>query len=82
MIPVSKCRGVVYEIPVKECEHKYIGQTKRSLSIRLEENHSDTLPANILKKTEKNSFNETCNPGAQRGYMAPGVRSKFGALML
>jgi len=49
IVPVSKCRGVVCEIPCRECEHKYIGQTKRSLSTRLKEYHRDTLPKNILK---------------------------------
>jgi len=51
--PGSKRRGVVCEVPCRECEHKYIGQTKRSLSTRFEEHQRDTLPENILKNPEK-----------------------------
>jgi len=52
-VPASKLRGVVYEIPCGCCEHRYIGERKRSLSTRLKEHHRDALPRNILKKPEK-----------------------------
>jgi len=55
-VPASKPRGVVYEIPFGNCEHRYIGETKRSLSTRLKEHHRDTLPRNILKNPEKTAL--------------------------
>ena len=58
VVPASKRRGVVYEIPCGS----YVGETKRSLSTRLKEHHRDTLPRNILKNPEKNSVNKTCSP--------------------
>jgi len=61
-VPACKRRGVVYEIPCGSCEHRYIGETKRSLSTRLKEHHRDTLARNILKNPEKNSVNKTCSP--------------------
>ena len=61
-IPASKRRGVVYEIQCGNCEHRYIGETKRSLSTRLKEHHRDTLPRNIPKKNRKNSVNKTRSP--------------------
>ena len=53
---VSKRRGVVYEIPCESCEHRYIGETKRSLSTRLKEHHRDALPRHILKNPEKTAL--------------------------
>jgi len=47
-VPTNKRRGVVYEIPCGNCEHRYIGETKRSLGTRLKGHHRDTLPRNIL----------------------------------
>jgi len=61
-VPASKPRGVVYETPCGNCQHRYIGETKRSLSTKLKEHHRDTLPRNILKNPEKNSVNKTWNP--------------------
>jgi len=55
-VPASKRRGVVYEIPCGSCEHRYIGETKRSLSTRLKEHHRDTLTRNILKNPEKTAL--------------------------
>ena len=55
-IPASKRQGVVYEIPCRSCEHRYIGETKRRLSTRLKEHHRDTLPRNILKNPEKTAL--------------------------
>jgi len=43
IVSASKCRDVVCEIPCGECEHKYIGQTKRSLSTRLKEYLKDSF---------------------------------------
>jgi len=54
--PASKRRGVVDEIPCGNCEHRYIGETKRSLSTRLKEHHRDTSPRNILKNPEKTAL--------------------------
>ena len=54
-VPASKRRGV-YEIPCGSCEHRYIGETKRSLSTRLKEHNRDTLPRNILKNPEKTAL--------------------------
>ena len=34
--PFSRC-GVVYEIKCKDCDNKYIGQTKNSLNTRLQQ---------------------------------------------
>jgi len=55
-VPASKRRGVVYEIPCGSCEHRYIGEIKRSLSTRLKDHHRDTLPRNILKIPEKTAL--------------------------
>jgi len=55
-VPASKRRGVVYEIPCGNCERRYIGETKRSLSTRLNEHHRDTLPRNSLKNPEKTAL--------------------------
>jgi len=55
-VPASKRRAVVYEIPSGSCEHRYIGETKRSLSTRLKEHHRDTLLRNILKNPEKTAL--------------------------
>jgi len=55
-VPASKRRDVVYEIPCGSCEHRYIGETKRSLSTRLKEHHRDALPRNILKNREKTAL--------------------------
>ena len=63
--PASKRRGVVYEIPCESCEHRYIGETKRSLSTRLKEHHRDALPRNVLKNPEKTAL--TKHP-AQSGH--------------
>jgi len=43
IVSASECRGEVYEIPRGECEHKFMGQTKRSLSTQLKQHHSDTV---------------------------------------
>jgi len=55
-VPASKRRDVVYEIPCGSCEHRYIGETKRSLSTRLKEHHRDALPRNVLKNPEKTAL--------------------------
>ena len=36
-VPEEKKRGVVYEVPCKECGKTYIGKTKRTLKVRLGE---------------------------------------------
>ena len=36
-IPEDRKRGVVYEVPHKECHQTYIGETKRMLKVRLGE---------------------------------------------
>ena len=36
-IPEEKKRGVVYKVPCKECHQTYIGETKRTLKVRLSE---------------------------------------------
>ena len=71
-VRASKPRGVVYEIPCENCEHRYIGETKRSLGTKLKEHHRDTLPRNILKNPDKNSVNKTCSPKWPR--FQPGLR--------
>jgi len=48
--------GVVYEIPCGNCEHRYTGETKQSLSTRLKEHHRDTLLGNILKTPQKSAL--------------------------
>jgi len=54
VVPAYKRRGVIYEIPCGNCERRYIGETKRSLSTRLKEHHRATLPyLEILLKTQK-----------------------------
>jgi len=50
IVSASKCQGVVCEIPCGECEHKYIGETKRSLSTRLKEYQRNNLPKNPKKQ--------------------------------
>ena len=55
-VPASKRRGVVYKIPCGSCEHRYISETKRSLSSRLKEHHRDALPRNIAKNPEKTAL--------------------------
>ena len=34
-IPEQKKKGVVYEVPCKDCHRVYIGETKRTLKVRL-----------------------------------------------
>jgi len=41
IVPASQHPGVGYEIPCGDCEHKYVGKMKRSLSTRLKEHHRD-----------------------------------------
>ena len=36
-MPEERKRGVVYEVPCKECSKTYVGETKRTLKVRLEE---------------------------------------------
>ena len=36
-IPEEKKTGVIYEVPCKECPQTYIGETKRTLNVRLSE---------------------------------------------
>ena len=36
-VPEERKRGVVYEVPCKECSKTYIGETKRTLKVRLGE---------------------------------------------
>ena len=36
-VPVSKRKGVINSIHCAECPHTYIGQTRRSLDLRLQE---------------------------------------------
>jgi len=43
IVPVSKRRGVVCEIPCRECERKYIGQTKPEHSI-------ERIPGTLCQK--------------------------------
>ena len=35
--PQDRRKGVVYEVPCKECDKRYIGETKRTLKVRLGE---------------------------------------------
>ena len=35
--PDERKRSVVYEVPCKDCNHTYIGETKRTLKVRLGE---------------------------------------------
>ena len=34
-IPEEKKKGVMYEVPCKDCHRVYIGETKRTLKVRL-----------------------------------------------
>jgi len=65
-VPARKRRGVVYEIPFGDCEHKYIGEKKGSLSTWLKEHHRYTLPKNILKNPEKTALTKHA---AQSGHV-------------
>ena len=56
IVPAGIRQGVVYEIPCGNCEQKYWGETKRSLSTPLKEHHRDTLPRNILKNPYKTAL--------------------------
>ena len=35
MIPPERKKGVVYEVPCKDCEHVYIGETGRTLEKKI-----------------------------------------------
>ena len=48
-----KNNGVVYKIPCKNCNHSYIGETGRSLGVRLEEHKKD------CENQEKRSYTRT-----------------------
>jgi len=51
-VPDSKRRCVVYEIPCGNCEHKYVGATKRSRVLDWK-NTTGTPYLNIFLKTQK-----------------------------
>jgi len=55
-VPARKRWDIVYEIPCGNCEHRYIGETKRSLNTGLKEHHRDTLPRIILKNPVKTAL--------------------------
>jgi len=60
-VPARKRRGVVYEIPCGSCEHRYIGETKRSLSTRLRVSQG-RFTKKYSQKPRENSSNKTCSP--------------------
>jgi len=55
-VPANKRRGFFYEIPCGDGEYTYIGETKLSLSTRLNEHQRDTLPRNIFKNQERTAL--------------------------
>ena len=48
-IPEERKRGVVYKVPCKECHQTYIGETKRTLKVRLSE-HKQAVKRGDPKK--------------------------------
>ena len=56
-IPMEKRTGVVYQIPCKDCNAKYIGETGRSLETRLKEHKASVR----LAKCESSALADHAN---------------------
>ena len=56
-IPISKRTGVVYNIPCKDCDISYIGETGRALKTRTKEHEASVR----LRKTESSALSEHAN---------------------
>ena len=55
--------GVVYEVPCKDCQGSYVGQTKRSLAVCLEEHKHAVFNGNKETSTLVETLVNICFPG-------------------
>ena len=46
-IPAEKKKGVVYEVKCKDCQESYVGETLRSMTVRLKEHERHTKNSRI-----------------------------------
>ena len=45
--PAEKTKGVVYEVKYKDCQESYVGETLRSMTVRLKEHEKHTKNGRI-----------------------------------
>jgi len=56
IVPKDQTRGAIYSIPCKDCDKRYIGETKRKFSTRLKEHQK----AVEHKHSQKSALAEHC----------------------
>jgi GIY-YIG catalytic domain len=62
LVPTEKTRSCVYEIPCKNCDAVYIGETKRSLATRCSEHFLSCRKAFSIQKVPTSEIHDTGLP--------------------
>ena len=58
-IPDNKKCGVIYEVPCKNCNRTYVGETGRQLGVRISEHQKETEKASTANYTRSQRKNST-----------------------